>query len=89
MKPHFDKARIEIMNQWGFISTRGGEPEIDHLGYMTYINELMAKVHSVTNGFLVALTKVGVQAGILDPAKGTPTKTYEEWLHADASTLHS
>jgi hypothetical protein len=89
LKPHFDKARVEIMNQWGFVSSRSGEAEIDHLGYMAYINELMAKVHSVSNGFKMALTQVGIQAGIVDPVKGTPNRAYQEWLHADASTLHS
>jgi hypothetical protein len=89
MKPNIDTARVEIMNQWGFVSSRGGEAEIDHLGYMGYINELMGTVHSVANGFKSAHTKLGVQAGALDPAKGTPTPAYEEWLHADASTLHS
>jgi hypothetical protein len=89
MKPLFDKARVEIMSQWGFVTSRGGEAEVDHLGYMAYINELMGKVHSVANGFKIAHTKVGIQAGALDPAKGTPTKSYEEWLHAEASTFHS
>jgi hypothetical protein len=89
LRPHFDKTRVEIMTQWGFVSSRSGEAEIDHLGYMTYINELMAKVHSVSNGFKMALTQMGIQAGIVDPVKGTPTRAYQEWLHSDASALHN
>jgi hypothetical protein len=83
----FDKARLDIMTSWGFITPRGTEFEVDHLGYMGYINELMAQVRSVGNGFRIAMVKLGVQAGVLDPAKGVPTRTYQEWLRADASTL--
>ncbi len=88
-KRHFDKARLDIMIQWGFVTQRGEEADVDHLGYMAYINELMGKVHSLTNGFLIAMTKLGIQAGVLDPAKNAPTRSYQEWLQSDAKTLHS
>jgi len=84
----FDKARLDIMTQWGFVTSRGAETDVDHLGYMTYINELMSGIHSVANGFKIALTKLGVQVGALDLAKGHPTRAYQDWLHSDASTLH-
>jgi hypothetical protein len=87
-KRSFDKARLEIMKEWGFVKPRGNETDVDHLGYMTYINELMTQVKSVPNGFMLALVKLGVQAGALDPTKGVPTRAYQEWLRADASTLH-
>ena len=87
-RPRFEKARLEVMALWGFVTPRGGETDVDHLGYMTYINELMGKVRSVANGFKIALTKLGVQAGALDPAKGSLTSTYQEWLRSDAKTLH-
>jgi len=87
-KRHFDKARAELMVQWGFTTKQGGEVDIDHLGYMSYINELMGKVHSVTNGFKTAHTKLGVRAGVIDPDKDTPNRAYQEWLHSDASTIH-
>lgn len=83
----FDKARLEVMTSWGFNTPRGTEFEVDHLGYMSYINELMAQVHSVGNGFRIAMVKLGVQAGILDPTKGALTRSYEEWLRSSASTL--
>ncbi len=85
---HFDKARLDVMALWGFVTPRGTEFDTDHLGYMNYINEQMSKVHSVANGFRIAMAKMGVQAGILDPSKGALTKTYLDWLRADASTLH-
>ena len=84
----FDKVRLEIMSQWGFVKTRGTEMDVDHLGYMTFINGLMGQVKSVSNGFKLALNKLGMQAGAIDAAKGVPTRAYQEWLHADASSLH-
>ena len=87
-KRKFDAARLDIMKEWGFVQRRGTEMDVDHLGYMTFINELMAQVKSVHNGFMLAVVKLGVQAGALDPTKGVPTRTYQEWLRADATTLH-
>jgi hypothetical protein len=87
-KPRFEKARLEVMTLWGYVTPRGGETDVDHLGYMTHINELMGQVRSVANGFKMALAKLGVQAGAYDPVKGAPTHTYQEWLHSDTSTLH-
>ena len=83
----FDKERLDIMTSWGFITPRGTEFDVDHLGYMTYINDLMVQVHSVSNGFRVAMVKLGVQAGILDPAKGVLTRSYQEWLKSADTTL--
>jgi hypothetical protein len=83
----FDKARLEIMTEWGFARPRASEMDVDHLGYMAFINGTMGKVKSVANGFKLALNKVGVQAGIIDPAKGVPNRAYQEWLSSDASTL--
>src|SRR5882672_10532215 len=56
----FDKARLDIMTQWGFVTARGEETDVDHLGYMAYINELMSSIHTVANGFKMALAKLGV-----------------------------
>jgi hypothetical protein len=83
----FDKARIEIMNLWGFVTPRAGEFDIDFLGYMSFISELAGRVGSVSNGFRTALAKLGVHAGILDPAKGGATSTYKDWLRSDAAAL--
>jgi hypothetical protein len=88
-KRSFDKARIEIMKQWGFVTARGGETDIDHLGYMGYINELMGKVRSVTNGFKMALSILGVQVGVLDPSNGLPTREYRLWLKSPAILFHT
>jgi hypothetical protein len=87
-KQTFDKTRLDIMTAWGFVSPRAGETDVDHLGYMAFINEQMRQYHSVANGFKIALNKVGVQAGVVDPVKGSQTRAYQEWLHSDASTLH-
>lgn len=86
-KRMLEKARIEVMNLWGFVKPRGEEFDVDYLGYMTCVNELTAQVRSMTNGFRTALAKLGVQAGILDPAKGLPTSAYQEWLRSDAAIL--
>jgi hypothetical protein len=83
----FDKARIEVMKLWGFVTPRGAEFDIDYLGYMTYINELTGQVGSVLKGYQTALTKLGAYAGIFDLAKGRLTPTYGKWLHCDAATL--
>ena len=86
-KRHFDKARLDLMTQWGFVTSRGTESEVDHIGYMTYINEQLGKFQSVTNGFLIAMAKLGIQAGVYDPGKNTPSRAYQDWLRTDASTL--
>ena len=83
----FDKAQLETMYYWGFVTPRGQEFDVDHLGYMTFINELMSKVGSLTNGFNMAITKIGISAGILDAARGKPTALYQEWLRSDAAAL--
>ncbi len=86
-KRPFDQARSEVMALWGFAKKRGTEWDIDHIGYMTHINEVSAAFSSLTNGFQYALVKLGVQAGFLDPKQGVTTQAYQAWLHSDASTL--
>ncbi len=88
-KPAFEKERTKIMTMWGFAVTRGTETELDHIAYMTYINELMSKVGSVVRGFLMARTNLGVQAGALDVTTGKHTRQYEEWLKSSNSTLRT
>jgi hypothetical protein len=88
-KKVFEHTRLSIMTSWGFAKPRGTETDIDHIGYMTYINELMGQVRSVSNGFRIAMAKLGVQAGALDPAKGQTSRNYQEWLRAGASTLQA
>jgi len=85
-KRFFDKAREEILKSWGFVKPVGNEFDVDHLGYMAYINELMGQVGSVNNGFQTARRKLGIQAGIIHPATGKPTRVYKEWLSSNAST---
>jgi len=87
-KPVFEKARLEIMRDWGFVTTRAGESDVDHIGYMTCINLQLGQLKSVPNGFRIALAKLGVLAGVYDPSTGSPTRAYQDWLHANASTLH-
>jgi hypothetical protein len=87
-KALFDKTRLEIMTAWGFVTNRAGEAEVDHLGYMGYISDLLHTTHSVTNAFGEARKKLGIQAGVVDRDKGTPTHSYQQWLHSDASKLH-
>lgn len=86
-KPAFEKARTAVMTAWGFADHRGNEVDLDHIGYMTYINDLMRQVGSVSRGFLMALTKVGIQAGAVDAATAKKTRSYEEWLKSSNSTL--
>lgn len=86
-KPAFDKARTAIMTAWGFGKTRGTEVDLDHIAYMQYIHELMGTVGSVSRGFLMALTKIGVQAGCVDGATGKTTRSYDEWLRSPNNTL--
>ena len=86
-KPFFDKMRSDIMKSWGFVQSKGEEVDVDHIGYMGFINNLLGQVQSLTNGFKTAHAKLGVQAGALDPATHKPTPTYQDWLHTDASIL--
>jgi len=48
----------------------------------------LGQLKSVPNGFRIALAKLGVLAGVYDPSTGSPTRAYQDWLHANASTLH-
>ena len=86
-KRPFGKAQLEIMYYWGFVTPRGQEFDVDHLGYMTFINELMSQVRSIPNGFRIAHLKLGIASGLLDPTKATPTAIYKEWLRTDATQL--
>jgi hypothetical protein len=86
-KRFIDAARIEVLNSWGFVTERAGELDIDHIGYMTYINELMGQVRSVANGFQMAMAKLGVQSGVLDPTTGKHTQLYKDWLKSDARSI--
>ena len=87
LSTYFDKARVEVMSLWGFITPRAGEFDMDYLGYMSFVSELAGQVGSVSTGFRTALAKLGVHAGILDLAKGSPAPAYQEWLRSDAATL--
>jgi hypothetical protein len=83
----FDKARGEVMKAWGFVAIGGQESDSDYLGYMSFVNDLVTRMGSLSGAIKAAMTKLGVQAGILDPVKGTPNRVYQEWLNADTSTL--
>src|SRR5207302_9813927 len=59
-RPLFDKMRTNIMQSWGFVINKGAESDVDHIGYMEFINNLLGQVQSVTNGFKTAHTKLGI-----------------------------
>jgi hypothetical protein len=86
-KPIFERERTVIMAAWGFASQRGTEVDLDHIGYMTYINSLMSQVGSVYKGFSAALKKLGVQAGAIESATGKHTRVYDEWLKSSNANL--
>lgn len=86
-KPIFERERTVIMAAWGFATQRGTEIDLDHIGYMTYINGLMSKVGSVYKGFMSAFTKLGVQAGAIEQSTAKRTRVYEDWLKSSNANL--